>query len=198
MLSLRPLPAANMTSPLSETRHPDVVRMSNAMPSSDDHTELLEPYRPWLTLKTSMTQAIGQAFCSDVTVNVLACGTEDGAPWERRALNSSEPLFVRHIQLCAGTEPVALARTVTSATGPGRDLLTNLTNQPLAEVLFRDAAWQRGSEIINLLATGELPGRAIKWVRAGSIPTTLLVEEFFLLPLYTLATPSSGDSAHSD
>ena len=155
--------------------------MSNAMPSTDDHTELLEPYRPWLTLKTSMTQEIGQAFCSDVTVNVLACGTEVGAPWERRALNSSEPLFVRHIQLCAGTEPVALARTVTSATGPGRDLLTNLTNQPLAEVLFRDAAWQRGSEIINLLATGELPGRATLWsLTASPRPIRLLVEEFFL------------------
>jgi chorismate-pyruvate lyase len=156
----------------------------------------LEATRPaevllsWLQLSSSLTAHLTHRFGTPPGLRILGEGLEPGQAWEHRALSAEPPLYARHIALTVNDTPVVLARTVTTE-GPGMAALTKLRTQPLAELLFEDAAWQRGDTPQYLKLQSGAPGRGYCWFNA-SLQTGLVVQEFFLPSLCTMLAEQPG------
>ncbi len=139
---------------------------------------LPEELRPWLQLGTSLTQKLGQTVGTKPGLLLLGEGLEQGNAWESDALGTADRIYARHIALTVNDDPVVLARSMTTQ-GAGMDALTGLHTRPLAELLFEDPLWQRGSTIQYLRLADQTPGRACYWYHQ-SLDAGLIVQEFFL------------------
>jgi chorismate-pyruvate lyase len=109
---------------------------------------------------------------------VLGEGLEAGNAWESDALGTTDPIYARHIALTIKDYPVVLARSITTQ-GAGMNALTGLHTRPLAELLFEDPLWQRGSAFQYLCLTDQIPGRSCCW-HHQQLGADLIVQEFFL------------------
>ncbi len=162
----------------------------------------LEAIRPaeallsWLQLSSSLTAELNHHFGSPPGLRLLGEGLEPGQAWEHRALSAEPPLYARHIALTVNGTPVVLARTVTTQ-GPGMAALTKLRTRPLAELLFEDAAWQRGDAPQYLNLQSGAPGRGYCWFNA-SLQTGLVVQEFFLPSLRAMLAERPNNLGHGD
>jgi chorismate-pyruvate lyase len=139
---------------------------------------LPETLRPWLQLETSLTQKLGQSVGTKPGLIVLGEGLEQGNAWESDTLGTTDAIYARHIALTINDDPVVLARSMTTQ-GAGMDALTGLRTRPLAELLFEDPLWQRGSAIQYLRLTDQIPGRSCCW-HHQKLGADLIVQEFFL------------------
>jgi chorismate-pyruvate lyase len=137
-----------------------------------------ETLRPWLQLETSLTQKLDQTVGTRPGLIVLGEGLEPGNAWESDALGTTDPIYARHIALTIKDNPVVLARSITTQ-GAGMNALTGLHTRPLAELLFEDPLWQRGSAIQYLCLTDQIPGRSCCW-HHQQLGADLIVQEFFL------------------
>lgn len=138
----------------------------------------------WLRLTTSLTAKLAAQFGSAPGLVLLGEGLESGQYWEREALITENSIYARHIALTVNEEPVVLARTVTLP-GAGMDALTELRRRPLAELLFEDPEWQRGTAVQYLHLEDGSPGRGCHW-RNDKLQAGLIVQEFFLPRLCAL------------
>lgn len=131
-----------------------------------------------------MTAKLSAQFSAPPGLTLLGEGLESGRRWEREALNAEKSIFARHIGLTVNEEPVVLARTVTLP-GAGMDALTALQTRPLAELLFEDPEWRRGTAVQYLALEDGSPGRGCHW-RNDKLQAGLIVQEFFLPSLSAL------------
>jgi chorismate-pyruvate lyase len=138
----------------------------------------------WLRLATSLTAKLAAQFGASPGLILLEEGLESGRRWECEALNAEKSIFARHIALTVNEEPVVLARTVTLP-GAGMDALTELRSRPLAELLFEDPEWRRGTAVQYLHLEDGSPGRGCHW-HNNKLQAGLIVQEFFLPRLSTL------------
>jgi chorismate-pyruvate lyase len=108
------------------------------------------------------------------------------APWERRMLGLNHRRgYAREIVLSVAGSPVLSARTVSRLDDPALEVIRKLGDRPLAQLLFEDPTWIRGSAPVPLI---ERASRRIRRVcvwhtlkrpeRHGR-PSRILVSEFF-------------------
>jgi chorismate-pyruvate lyase len=164
-----------------------IEQMRTAVPLSERHSATKNPPSSaeyWLTLTSSMTQAIADKFIQMPLVSVLSEGVEQPTAIELQRFDQHEPIFARHILLCINNNPLMMARTVTPASSPDVKALKGLLERPLAELLFSDERWQRQDALRPLVLANGLFGRSCLWRQSDSPESGLLVEEFFLPGLY--------------
>ena len=171
------------TSPLDIEATVLRLRHANAVDSLAA-TNTPDTLTTWLRLTTSLTAKLTTQFGAAPGLVLLGEGLESGQYWEREALITENSIFARHIALTVNEEPVVLARTVTLP-GAGMDALTELRNRPLAELLFEDPEWRRGTTVQYLHLVNGSPGRGCHW-HNDKLEAGLIVQEFFLPKLSTL------------
>ncbi len=140
-----------------------------------------------------MTRTIAEVAGSQPQVALSYQGPDRLRAFEARALGAAvgHPVWAREIVLVVGEQDMLQARSVTTLDDPTLPMLKGLGHAPLAEVLFVDPRWRRPGAAQALAAqragaTGQsLSGRQCLWQRRGG--GRLLVEEYFLPPLLTLA-----------
>lgn len=154
-----------------------------------------EIVREWISLDTSMTQALARSFGTDVRVRVLADGTGSLLPDEAALLSVPElEGFVREVVLQGGGRALLAARTV-HVSGPLRHRLASLGARPLGELLFaagkpcllrqQYALLSPATPLFALVRQADAQARAACWARRGLYlleQQALLLTEVFLDP----------------
>ncbi len=127
-----------------------------------------------------MTREIGERFDPPLVKRIFE-GPTRPAQWEQRLLGLTVPrAFSREIELRVGNRRVLAARTLGALDDPVIDVINRLGQRPLAELLFVDPHWRRGSAPMPLLErrTGRI-GRASLWRYGARRPSWILVCEYF-------------------
>ncbi len=149
-------------------------------------TALTAPYDKWIRLTDSMTHALGEAFGELPRVSPGHEGPSRLAPWEQRLLGLKDSrCYAREVVLTVAGRPVLSARTVSRLDDPALEVIRRLGSRPLAQLLFEDPAWVRGTAPVPLieLATRRI-GRVCLWQSLGrqgqaGRGSRILVSEFF-------------------
>jgi chorismate-pyruvate lyase len=132
-----------------------------------------------------MTRSLGDALGEAPAVRPGFEGPSTLAPWECSLLGVSESVgYAREVVLAVRGIPVLSARTVSRLNDPALEVIRRLGTRPLAQLLFDDPRWVRGSAPIPLIELAQRRiGRTCVWRaarlngrRAGS---RILVSEFF-------------------
>ncbi len=141
--------------------------------------------RAWIDLSGSMTRSIADALGEVPVVHPGVEGPTALAPWERRLLGIGEAAgYTRAVLLTVNDRVVLTARTVSRLGDPALEVIRKLGSRPLAQLLFDDPRWVRGSAPIPLIELGQRRiGRTCLW-RASRLDgrraeSKLLVSEFF-------------------
>jgi chorismate-pyruvate lyase len=141
--------------------------------------------RRWIELTGSMTRSIADALCEVPVVHPQFEGPARLAPWEQRLLGSKAAAgYAREVVLTVAENPVLSARTVSQLHDPALEVIRKLGSRPLAQLLFDDPRWVRGSAPIPLVELGQRRlGRTCLW-RAARLTgrrteSRILVSEFF-------------------
>jgi chorismate-pyruvate lyase len=169
---------------LSDDHTDYIAQMRTAVPFSGSTSANSSNAEYWLSLTSSMTQAIAEKHSQMPVVIVLSETTEQPTSVELDRLEQSGPVFARHILLCIDNKLLLMARTVTANSSPDVAALKGLLERPLAELLFSDDRWQRQGELQSLILANGLPGRSCLWRQSNAPESGLLVEEFLLPGLY--------------
>ncbi len=132
-----------------------------------------------------MTRAIGHTLGELPAVQPGFEGPATLAPWERRLLGIRETAgYAREVVLTVGGQAVLSARTVSRLRDPALEVIRRLGTRPLAQLLFDDPRWVRGSAPIPLIELAQRRiGRTCLW-RAARLngrraESRILVSEFF-------------------
>ena len=132
-----------------------------------------------------MTRTIGSAMGELPAVHPLFEGPSSLANWERRLLGIQDTSgYAREVVLTVRGDAVLSARTVSRLDDPALEVIRKLGNRPLAQLLFDDPRWMRGSAPIPLieLATRRI-GRTCLWraarLNGSRTESRILVSEFF-------------------
>jgi chorismate-pyruvate lyase len=154
-----------------------------------------DPLKPWILLTGSMTRAIGDALGELPVVQPGFEGPTSLAPWERRLLGISESEgYAREVVLTVRGDAVLSARTVSRLHDPALEVIRRLGSRPLAQLLFDDPRWVRGSAPIPLIELSQRrAGRTCVWqatrLDGRRAESRILVSEFFEPGLLSL-TPA--------
>jgi len=152
--------------------------------------------RPWIDLSDSMTRSIGDALGELPAVHPGLEGPTTLAPWERRLLGIDEPGgYAREVVLTVKDRPVLSARTVSRLQDPALEVIRRLGTRPLAQLLFDDPRWARGSAPVPLIELGQRRiGRTCVWrayrLNGRRAESRILISEFFEPDLF--AQQSTG------
>ena len=142
-------------------------------------------YQPWIALAGSMTRSLGNALGEAPVVHPGFEGPSTLAPWERSLLGVFEPAgYAREVVLTVRGTPVLSARTVSRLNDPSLEVIRRLGTRPLAQLLFDDPRWVRGSAPIPLIELAQRRiGRTCIWHAARlsgrRAESRILVSEFF-------------------
>lgn len=140
----------------------------------------------WIELSGSMTRAIGETLAELPRVIPGHEGPTLLAPWERRMLGLEQRRgYAREVVLSVRGVPVLSARTVSRLDDPALEVIRRLGDRPLAQLLFEDSRWIRGSAPIPLIEGAQRRiGRVCQWYclgrpGQGRRRSRILVSEFF-------------------
>ena len=132
-----------------------------------------------------MTRSIAETLGEMPAVQPVFEGPATLAPWERRLLNITRKWgYAREVVLTVGGQPVLTARTVSRLQDPALEVIRRLGTRPLAQLLFDDPRWVRGSAPIPLVELNQRRiGRTCLWqatrLDGRRAASRILVSEFF-------------------
>jgi len=132
-----------------------------------------------------MTRSIAETLHEMPVVHPGLEGPAPLAPWERRLLGIEALAgYAREVVLTVDERPVLSARTVSRLGDPALEVIRRLGTRPLAQLLFDDPRWVRGSPPIPVIELGQRRiGRTCVWraARLGGrrAESRILVSEFF-------------------
>lgn len=141
--------------------------------------------RSWIELAASMTRTIADVLGEMPVVQPGFEGPTSLAPWERRLLGIDESRgYAREVVLTVKETPVLSARTVSRLHDPALEVIRRLGSRPLAQLLFDDPRWVRGSAPIPLIELDQRRfGRTCLWrasrLNGRRFESRILVSEFF-------------------
>ncbi len=139
----------------------------------------------WIQLTDSMTRSIGAALGEPPVVHPGYEGPAPLAPWERRLLGVAGRVgYAREVVLTVRGAPVLSARTTSRLEDPALEVIRKLGSRPLAQLLFDDPRWVRGSATIPLIELDQRRlGRTCLWtaekLNGNRAASRILVSEFF-------------------